>query len=138
MPLAPIKGTEGEIKIGPTVSAKSVQWVGKYEVELENQTEEVGPHIGDSNIYEVETGQKGSFKVNGTIPEGGDLGQNDLIDAVVSRLRPQIKFKTTKAKILTFASPTYKKLSFGVDAKGTPTFAAEGSGPFTVAQDPVV
>lgn len=135
---APLKGSTGSITIDTLTNQKSVAWVGSWEVTLENNTETVGPHIGDPNEYEVETSQKWSFKVSGTIPEGGDDGQDAMFAAGVNRTRPQLELATTKGKQLTFAADTttYKKLTWKTDAKGTQTFEAEGAGPAVLADGP--
>ena len=98
----------------------------------------IGPHLGDPNEYEVETSQKYSFKVSGTIPQDGDTAQDALFDAVTQRTNPALELWAVKGKKLTFASGTtvYKKLTIKQDAKGTHTFEAEGTGPASLADGP--
>jgi hypothetical protein len=130
----PIKGSSGNAKIG----AVNFTWVGSWEATVENKTETIGPHLGDPNEYDVETSQRFSFKITGTIPEDGDTAQDALFDAVINRDNPALELWAVKGKKLTFAADTtvYSKLVIKQDAKGTHTFEAEGAGPATLADGP--
>jgi hypothetical protein len=134
----PIKGSSGYIKIDTAGAQKTLTWVGEWEATIQNNTDTVGPHIGDPNEYEVETSQKYTFKVSGTIPEDTDDGQDALFTAVANRTRPQLLLQTIKGKQFLFAANTtvYSKLSIKQTAKGTHTFEAEGSGPATLSDGP--
>jgi hypothetical protein len=130
----PLKGTEGTIDI----AGQAVAWVGEWEVSLENGSQTVGPHIGDATEYEVDTSQKWTFKASGTIPSGGDAGQDDIFDAAVNRTNPALTFTQTLGKSIAFTAPKYSKLSIKAAADGSHTFDAEGSngaGTATLSQD---
>jgi hypothetical protein len=132
---APIKGSSG----GAEINDVAITWLGSWEMTVENNSEDIGPHIGDANLYPVETGQKGSFKVAGTIPQDTDNGQDAVFAAVVSRTNPKLELWATKGKKVTFAATTtvYKKLTIKLEANGTHTFEAEGEGPFTLEDGPL-
>lgn len=135
--MKPISGTSGTLKIGGTgdTGGTSIQWIGKFTFKGDRKSTTVGPHIGDANEYEVGTGLSGSFTVDGTIPEGGDTGQDALITAFVNGTTPQMDLNATKGKKIRFAAPVYDSLEIELDGKGTHTIKASGKGAFTIAQD---
>lgn len=130
----PLKGTEGSITVGGT----SVTWVGEWEVTLENGGQEIGPHVGDATVYEVDTSQKWTFSMSGTIPSAGDTGQDSIFSNATARTNPTLVFEQSLGKRLSFSAAKFNSLTFGVAADGSQTFSAEGSngsGTVTLAQD---
>lgn len=132
--MKPISGTSGSLKIGG-VSGTVIAWIGKFTFKGDRKTTSVGPHIGDPNEYEIGTSLSGSFTVDGTIPEGGDDGQDALITAFVDGTTPQMDLNATKGKKISFAAPVYDSLEIELDGKGTHTIKASGKGAFTITQD---
>lgn len=131
--MVPIKGTAGSITVGTTPI--TVNWIGKFTFKGDRKSTTIGPHIGDANEYEIGTGLSGSFTVDGTIPEDGDAGQDDLIDAFVANTNPIVKLKATKGKLITFTAPVFDSLEIELDGKGSHTIKMSGKGAFTIAQD---
>lgn len=133
-PTKPISGTAGSLTIGATPT--NIEWVGKFTFKGDRKSTTIGPHIGDANEYEVGTGLSGSFNIEGTIPEGGDAGQDALITAFTAGTSSQVVLQATKGKKITFANPLFDSLEIELDGKGTHTLKASGKGAFTIAQNP--
>jgi hypothetical protein len=131
--MVPISGTAGSITIGAT--PVTMNWIGKFGFKGNRKTVTVGPHIGDATEYEVGAGLSGAFTIEGTIPSGGDAGQDALITAFVAGTASIVKLKATLGKLITFASPVFETLEIDHDGKGTHTIKASGKGAFTIAQD---
>lgn len=119
----PLSGVSGTITAGGT----NVVWVGDWESELENKTETLGPHIGDPIEYDVDTSQKRTFKINGTIPSGGDPGQNALFAAAENRTTSALVLEQTLGKVITFSAAKFTKSSIKTEANGTQKFSIEGN-----------
>lgn len=138
----PIVGTSGKIEVtvtGPTTYQH--YYTGNAEINFERKTEETGPWIGNSNILEVSAGQKFTFKVSGHItPTGSEAATDSALDALMDAYYENTKpvslvIDTILGKKFTFlaAATTYTKFTYKVDAKGSVTFEAEGSGVPTIA-----
>lgn len=130
----PLSGTSGQVTIGGT----NVVWVGSWEASVENGSQTVGPHVGDATEYEVDTSQKWSWKISGTIPSGGDTGQNSIFTNTTGRTTAALMLEQEDGKRLTFSAARFSKLTFKTEANGTQTFDAEGSngaGTVTLEQD---
>ena len=130
----PLQGTSGTITWGTTVFV----WAGTWTYTLDNNTQEIGPHIGDAQIYEVNTSQKHTWKIDGTVPSGGDPGQDDMMAAALGRTTAALELTQTLGKTVTFSAATVTKLEVTVNADGSQTFSAEGgngAGTVTLDQD---
>lgn len=132
----PIKGTSGTFEVGPSGTPVAVGKVEKWSFKSERDTEEIGPFIAEDTVYEVLGGKKGSLEIEGIIPEGGDAGQNSMITNYEAGTALRTVVKTTKGKIITFASGVYKSLEVSTDAKGTHRIKASVAGAYTITQDP--
>lgn len=119
----PLSGTSGQITVGGT----SVVWIGSWEAGVENGSQTVGPHVGDATEYEVDTSQKWTWKASGTVPSGGDAGQNLIFTNTTARTTAALMFETEDGKRITFSAAKFSKLNFKTEANGTQTFDAEGS-----------
>ena len=119
---APLQGSSGTITFGGT----ALTWVGTWEVTLDNATQDIGPHIGDATIYEVNTSQKWTWKIDGDIISGGDTGINNLQAAATGRTTGAMVFDQNSGRKVTFSAATITKLGLKVDANGTQTISAEG------------
>lgn len=133
----PVRGSEGTAKIGPALSAVPIGKVTEYEYEEETETEDSGPYIGDGTITETPVADKYSLKMTCEVPEGGDGGQDDLLEARSSKARVRLELKTTKGKIITLTNSLVKKASVKVGAKGKQVIEIEASGVGAITQDPV-
>lgn len=130
----PLQGTSGVITWGGT----NVVWAGTWTASLENNTEEIGPHIGDATIYEVNTSQKWTWSIEGTVPSAGDAGQNAIMAAATGRTTAALVLEQTLGKSITFSAATVTSLEVTVNADGSQTFTAEGgngAGTVTLTQD---
>ena len=130
----PLQGTSGTITVGGT----SVIWAGEWEHNLENNTETIGPHIGDPVEYEVNTSQKYTFKISGTVPSGGDPGQNALMAAAAARTTAALVLEQTLGKSISYSAATFTKLTVKTAANGTQTYDIEGgngAGTVSLTQD---
>lgn len=131
---APLQGTSGVITWGAT----DVEWVGTWTYSLENNTEEIGPHVGDATIYEVNTSQKHTWSIEGTVPATGDAGQDALMAAAGARTTAALILEQTGGKIVNFSAANITSLEVTVNADGSQTFTAEGgngAGTVTLTQD---
>lgn len=128
----PISGTAGSLKIG---ASTSIAWAGKWTFKGSRKTTTIGPHIGDANEYEIGNALSGEFSIDGTIPSGGDAGQDLIISNFTANTSAAIALEATLGKTITFAAPVFDSLEIELDAKGTHTFKASGKGTFTIAQD---
>lgn len=117
----PLQGTSGTITWGGT----TVTWVGEWEAGLENNTEEIGPHIGDAVIYEVPTSQKWSWKISADIVTG-DAGQIAIQTAATARTTAALVLDQNSGRKVSFSAANVNKLSIKVTADGTQTLEAEG------------
>lgn len=133
---APIKGTAGAVKIGPTGTETTFVWVGKWKVKTTRKKETIGPHVGDENEYPVSTSVESSFEVEGTIPQDTDAAQDLLFTATLDGTTPQLVLYAIKGKKATFAAPVYEEFEIEQDGKGSHTFKAKGSGVMTLADGP--
>lgn len=130
----PLQGTSGSITVGGT----NVVWAAEWTVTLTNNTETIGPHIGDSLEYDVNTSQKWEFEINGTVPSGGDPGQAAIMTAAANRTTPAMVFTQDNGRMFTFSAATFTGLEVSVTADGTQTWSASGgngAGTVTPAQD---
>lgn len=119
---APLMGTSGSI----TWAATTVTWVGSWEANLENATQDVGPHVGDATIYQVNTSQKWSFKISADVISGGDAGLNAMQTAATGRTTAALVLTQTLGRVVTFSAATITKLGLKVDANGTQSIDVEG------------
>lgn len=133
-----IKGTGGKFEVGPSGTPQIVGKLEKWSFKTERSTEEVGPFVGEDVVIEVLGGKKGSLEFEGVIPEGGDAGQDDVLDAYEAGVALRTVVTATKGKMITFTSGVYKSLEISVDAKGTHRFKASVGGAYTIAQAPAV
>jgi hypothetical protein len=130
----PLKGTSGRVQ----ANGISVQWVADWESQMENASQELGPHIGDPTLYEVDTSQKRTFTINGTVPAGGDPGQLALITAAESRLTTTLELRQYGGFYVSFTAARFASCNLQVAADGSQTFSIEGSngsGTWTVGID---
>lgn len=132
--MIPLSGTSGQI----THNGTTVNWVANWEASCENGEQTIGPHVGDATEYEVDTSQKWTWKISGTIPSGGDTGQNAIFTSVTGRTTAPLMLEQEDGKRITFSAARFKKITFKTEANGTQTFDAEGSngsGTGTLEQD---
>lgn len=129
-----IRGTSGIIEVGAVSSEVEVGKVEKWTLKSERSAEEVGPFVNDDNVVEVLGGKKGQLDLEGVIPEDGNAGQDDMIDAYENGTALRTVVTTTRGKTITFAAGAYKSLEITTDAKGTHRFKASVSGAYTIAQ----
>jgi hypothetical protein len=134
----PIKGTNGKFEVGASGAPQVTGKIEKWSFKSERSSEEIGPFIGEDSVTEVLGGKKGSLELEGIIPEGGDAGQDDVIEAYEAGTPLRTVVTVTKGKVITFASGVYKSLEISVDAKGTHRFKASVAGAYTIAQAPAV
>jgi hypothetical protein len=117
------------------VSAVTVAKISKYTFKTERSSEDVGPFVGDDTVTEIPGGKKGTMTLEGIIPEGGDAGQDDLLDAYEAGTTLRTEVITDKAKNITFATAYVKTVEIDTEAKGGPKIKFEISGAYTVTQD---
>jgi hypothetical protein len=130
----PLQGTSGVITWGGT----NVVWAGTWTYSMENEVEEIGPHIGDATIYEVNTSQKHEWTIEGTVPSAGDAGQNAIMAAAGARTTAALVLEQTLGKTITFSAANVRSLEINTEADGTQTFSAEGgngAGTVVLSQD---
>lgn len=69
---SPITGTDGGLRIKrPNGQSLYFTWIGKWTFKSERKTDDIGPHIGDATIYPVAGAKKGTYALEGTIPQDG-------------------------------------------------------------------
>lgn len=129
----PLKGTGGLCQIGVALSEVEVKYVTDWEYKVDVQTTEDGPFINRETIDEVAGGTKGELSINCSVREGGDPGQDDVLEAL--GLRRRLVFTTTGGKILTFASALVKAATVKTEAKGTQVMSFTVSGVAVITQD---
>ncbi len=119
-----ITGDKGKVTITSTVFT----WVGEFELTLKNNTQEIGPHIGDPNQYPLYTSQLWEWSLKGTVPSGGDAAQNALRTAGANRTSPALDFYAFNGNQVTFAAGTtvIEEWKTALKADGTHTFEAKG------------
>jgi hypothetical protein len=130
----PLQGTSGIITVGGT----NIVWIANWESTLTNNTASIGPHIGDPTEYTTDTSQKDEFKISGTIPSGGDPGQNALFTAARNRTTSALVLEQTLGKVVTYSAAKFTKAALKVQADGSQTFDIEGnngSGTAVISQD---
>jgi hypothetical protein len=130
----PLLGTAGVITWGGT----NVVWAGTWTATVTNETEEIGPHIGDATLYQVATSQGWEWSIEGTVPSAGDAGQNAIMAAATGRTTAALVLEQTLGKTITFSAANVNELEVSVEADGTQTFTANGtngSGTVTLTQD---
>ncbi len=126
----PLSGTAGTITWGGV----NVVWAGEWTASLENNTEEIGPHIGDATIVEVATSQKWTWKISADVISGGDAGQTAIQTAATARTTAALVLTQTLGRVVTFSAANVTKLDIKTSADGTQTIEAEGgNGGGTVA-----
>lgn len=135
--MAFIKGTNGTFEVGPSGTPVLVGKIEKWTFKSERGAEEIGPFVGDDNVVEILGGKKGELEFEGVIPEGGDVGQDDAIDAYEAGTTLRTVATVTNGKVITFATGAYKSLEITLEAKGTHRIKATVSGAYTIAQDTV-
>jgi hypothetical protein len=131
---APLSGTSGSL----TIDGTNIVWIGEWTVTLENNQETIGPHIGDPLEYDVDTSQRYEFKLSGTIPSGGDPGQNAIITKATGRTTGALVLTQDLGKAVTFSAARFSSLEIAVAADGTQTISAaggNGAGTVVIAQD---
>lgn len=128
----PINGYNGSVKIATV----AVTWVGTWTFEATRNTEKIGPHIGDANLYPVGTSVEAKFTIKGTIPSGGDPAQNSMFAAVLDGTTPAVDMYAFNGRRIQFATPTYTTLKIEQAANGSHTFEAAGEGTATIASGP--
>ncbi len=131
-----LRGAVGSLKVGPSGTPVTVNKASKYTFKSERGTEDVGPFIGDDTVTEIPGGKKGTMTIELLIPEGGNAGQDDMIDAYEAGTTLRTEVITTKAKVITFATAYYKSMEIDTEAKGGPKLKFELSGAYTITQDP--
>lgn len=129
-----LKGTVGLCQVGPALSEVEVKKIEKWTLKSERSTEEVGPFVNDDNVYEIVGGKKGQLDLEGIVIEGGDAGQDDMIDAYEAGTTLRTVVTTTKGKIITFAAGVYKSLEITLDAKGTQRIKVSIGGAYIITQ----
>jgi hypothetical protein len=130
----PLQGTAGIITWGGT----NVVWAGNWSATVTNETEEIGPHIGDATLYQVATSQGWEWSIEGTVPSTGDAGQNAIMAAATGRTTAALVLEQTLGKTITFSAANVNSLEVTVNADGSQTFTAEGtngSGTGVLSQD---
>jgi hypothetical protein len=130
-----IKGTLTSVKVGPTATAVTTTKIEKYAHKSERSSEEVGPFFGDDNVTETLGGKKGETEIEGVVPEGGDAGQDDMIEAYENNTTLRVELNTSGGKVITYTAGRFKKTEITTDAKGTQRFKATVSGVYTLTQD---
>jgi hypothetical protein len=108
----PLLGTSGVITWGGT----NVVWAGSWTATVTNETEEVGPHIGDANLYQVATSQAWEWSIEGTVPSAGDAGQNAIMAAATGRTTAALVLEQTLGKTITFSAANVNELEVTVEA----------------------
>ena len=131
--MQPISGINGTVKVGAVPT--SLAWVGKWTFKADRKSVTVGPHMGDENEYPMPGGLSATFTIDGTIPNGGDPGQDLVIAAFLAGSNSAIELGATGGKIITFDAPVFETLEIDVDAKGSHTIKASGKGTFDIEQD---
>lgn len=122
----PITGDKGKI----TISATTFTWAGEFECTLKNNTQTIGPHIGDAAEYDVYTSQKWEWSIKGTVPSGLDAAQTALRTAAANRTSPALQFYAFNGNDISFAagSTTIQEWKTALKADGSHTFEAKGTG----------
>jgi hypothetical protein len=129
-----LRGAVGTCQVGPSGTPVAVTKMEKWTLKSERSTEEVGPFINDEQVYEIVGGKKGQLDLEGVVPEEGDAGQDDMIDAYENGTTLRTVVTTTKGKIITFTAGTYKSLEISTDAKGTQRIKVSVAGAYTITQ----
>lgn len=120
----PITGDKGKVTIGTDVFT----WAGEFEITLKNNTQEIGPHIGDANLYPVYTSQQWEWSIKGTVPSGLNIAQTALRTAAANRTSPALDFYAFGGNQVTFAanSTVIEEWKTALKADGSHTFEAKG------------
>jgi hypothetical protein len=129
-----LRGTVGKVEVGPSGTPVEAKKIEKWTLKSERSTEEVGPFVNDDNVYEITGGKKGQLDLEGVVVEGGDSGQDDMIEAYENGTTLRTVVTTTKGKIITFTAGTYKSLEISTDAKGTQRIKCSIGGAYTITQ----
>ena len=121
-----ITGDKGKI----TIASTAFTWAGEWEASVKNDTQEIGPHIGDANKYPLYTSQMWEWSIKGTVPSGLDAAQTALRTAAAGRTSPALDFYAFNGNQVTFASGStvIEEWKTGLKADGTHTFEAKGKG----------
>lgn len=130
----PLTGTSGTITWGAT----NVVWSGTWTAKLANDSQTLGPHIGDATRYQVSTSQGWEWTIEGTVPSGGDPGQNLIMAAAAARSTAALVLKQILGKTVTLSAANVNNLEVTVAADGSQTFKADGtngSGTGVLTQD---
>lgn len=133
---SPINGTEGGLRIRrPNGQYQYFTWIGKWTFKSERNSESVGPHIGDANEYPVGGSKKGTYSLEGTIPQDGDMAQDALIDAHEAGEKVELELWATRGKRVAFTQALSTSLEIELDGKGSHTIKGEGEGPYTISRN---
>jgi hypothetical protein len=133
MPL--IEGTAGTVKVGPSGTPVTVNFIGEWEAEAEVEIKEQGPFIGNSAKSKIRAGKSCSGSMSGFVPVDQDAGQQDIIDAFNADTDVRLEFTATDGYVLTIAAAIIAKVKIGQKAdEGVPiSFDFEDNGGFTLA-----
>jgi hypothetical protein len=131
-----IKGTSGSFVVGPSATPLTVGKIEKWSFKTERSSEEIGPFVGDDNVYKVAGGKKGELEFEGVIHEGSSTGLESVITNYEAGTALRTVATVTKGKIITFAAGVYDSLEISLDPKNTHRFKAKLGGAYTITQDP--
>lgn len=134
----PVTGSVTTIKVGPSGSPTSVAKGSKFTLSSKLNTEKQGPFFGEPDIQEVPGGFEETLKLELTVPEGTDAGQDLLITNYKAKTRTEIEAAVTKGKKVTADSnkALITELEIDTEASGTQKISVTLSGIFDITDGP--
>jgi len=133
MPL--IEGTAGSIKVGPSGSQVTINFIGEWSADCKVDVKKKGPYIGNAAISKIRAGKDCSGSLSGDVPEGTDAGQQDLIDAFNNDTDVELALESTDGYLLTVPLTIISGVKVGQKAEdgASVAFDFEANGGFTLA-----
>ena len=133
---SPITGTDGGLRIKrPNGQSLYFTWIGKWTFKSERKTDDIGPHIGDATIYPVAGAKKGTYALEGTIPQDGDVAQDALFDAHEAGDKIELELYALRGRRILFTGTLNTSFEITLDTKGSHTLKADGYGPYAISKN---
>lgn len=141
----PIEGTKGRVQITVGATTTIAYFTGKFSISRKVETTKRGPWIGNSNIFETQSGGTWEFSAEGDLaPSVAEVSSNTFYQAILTA-----HSTGTKPDTLTFetvgggssfafaaANTTYTEFTYEHDGTKGPTFSTKGSGSPTITAGP--
>lgn len=131
----PVIGYSGSVKIGPALTAATVNKVTKWSFKSQRDKTEQGPWVGDPNKVTTVGGKLGSLDMEGDVMVGGDAGVQDAIDAYEHAANDRLELITEDGFAVTFPAPAYTSAEIATDATKGQTWKIAVEGAYAITQD---